>query len=118
MRNRRSSKLTIAALAGLFVALTAAPAWCDDDGPADRGTEHREEHDEARYLVNRGSIRPLPEVLKAVQSHVSGEVIDVRLRSKDLRWIYLCKLMTPAGRRVVVSIDAATLAILEGEQDE
>ena len=118
MLNRRNPKLPTAALAGLFLALTAAPAWCDDHPQQNQQAEHREDHDEARYLVNRGNIRPLPEVLRAVQSHVSGEIIDVRLRAKDLRWIYLCKLVTPAGQRVIVAIDAATLAILEGEQQE
>jgi uncharacterized membrane protein YkoI len=116
MLNRRNLKLPTAVLVALFLTLTAAPARCEDNH--ETGQEHREEHDEARYLVDRGNIRPLPEVLRAVQSHVSGEIIDVRLRSKDLRWIYLCKLVTPAGRRVVVAIDAATLAILEGEHPE
>jgi uncharacterized membrane protein YkoI len=116
MLKRRNPRLPTALLAALFLALTAAPAWCDDNHETDQ--EHREEHDEARYLVNRGNIRPLPEVLRAVQSHVSGDIIDVRLRSKDLRWIYVCKLVTPTGRRIVVAIDAATLAILEGEHQE
>ena len=98
--------------------LTVAPAWCDDDRRTHQQAEHLKDHDEARYLVNRGNIRPLPEVLRAVQSHLFGEIIDVQLRSKDFRWIYLCKLVTPTGRRVIVAIDAATLAILEGEQSE
>jgi uncharacterized membrane protein YkoI len=118
MQKRWNPKLLTAAFAGTFLALTAAPAWSNDDHESGQRSEHREEHDEARYLVNRGNIRPLPEVLRAVQLHVSGEIIDVRLRSKDLRWIYLCKVVTPTGRRVVVTIDAATLAILEGEHHE
>jgi hypothetical protein len=77
MQNRWNPKLLTAAFVGTFFALTAAPAWCDDH-QASHEAEHREEHDEARYLVNRGNIRPLPEVLRAVQSHVSGEIMDLR----------------------------------------
>ena len=126
MPDRRNANLLTAALAGFCLSLTACPAWSDDNQATDHRTihrtdhpgEHREDHDQARDLVNRGNIRPLPEVLRAVQAYVSGEIIDVRLRSKDLRWIYVCKLVTPAGRRVVVAIDAATLAIVEGERQE
>lgn len=121
MSNRHKSSLLTAALAVFWLALNAAPGWCDDDhGGEQEGSRQAEhhDHDEARDLVTRGNIRPLPEVLRAVQLYVPGEVIDVRLRSKDLRWIYMCKLVTPAGRRVVVAIDAASLAILEGEREE
>ena len=119
MSGRHKSSLLLAAFA---LALSATPGWSEDRSSGGEGgsyqSGHREDHDEARDLVSKGNIRPLPEVLRAVQSHVSGEVIDVRLRSKDLRWIYFCKVVTPAGWRVVVAIDAATLAILEGERPE
>ena len=103
-----------AAVAGLWHASIPLPAHADEEH-RDGAGEHREDHDEARYLVDKGNIRPLPEVLRALHSQVEGEVIDVTLRLKDLRWIYLCKLVTPAGRRLIVPIDAASLVILEGD---
>ena len=109
-------------MTAFFLALSAPPGWGEDRQSVEKGEnhpgEHREDHDEARDLVSRGHIRPLSEVLRAVQAYVPGEIIDVRLRSEELRWIYLCKLVTPAGWRVVVAIDATTLAIVEGERQE
>src|SRR3569832_2331258 len=110
---KRGSWILAAALAGFCHAMMPVVAYADEDHRSEAG-EHREDHDEARYLVDKGNIRPLPEVLRALHSQVEGEVIDVTLRLKDLRWIYLCKLVTPAGRRLVVPIDAASLVILEG----
>jgi uncharacterized membrane protein YkoI len=105
-------------LAVLVTLWCAAPAHSEGVHAGSRRIEYGDEHDEARALVSRGDIRPLPEVLKAIQSQVSGEVIDVRLRRKDVRWIYFCKVVTPSGERVTIAVDAARLAILDGERDD
>jgi len=118
MTDFRKKALLTAALAGSLCAGAVGPGWGHDHLGESQETARQDDHDEARDLVRHGNIRPLQEVLRAVQSYAAGEVIDVRLRSKDLHWIYTCKLVTPTGRRMVVEIDAATLAILEGEPEE
>lgn len=126
MRDRRRPWVCALALVAVFHLAGAAPAY-SEDGPGEghdssgglsSGGDGGGDHDEARYLVDHGNIRPLPEVLQALHTQVEGDVIDVRLRLKDLRWIYWCKLVTPTGRRLVVPIDAASLVILDGARPE
>jgi uncharacterized membrane protein YkoI len=60
-----------------------------------------------------GQIRPLSEVLAAVREKVPGEVIKVELDREDGVWIYEIKVLTPAGRRREVEINAQTLEIIK-----
>lgn len=41
-----------------------------------------------RRAVSRGEIRPLVEILDAVRSEVSGEIIGVEVESRQGRWLY------------------------------
>ncbi len=68
------------------------------------------DHNRARDAVRQQQIRPLGEVLSAVQGRFPGRVMDVQLDSG--RWIYLVKLLTPDGRVQVISVDARTARIL------
>jgi uncharacterized membrane protein YkoI len=111
MRISQKPWFLAALLAGFLACMS--PASFGEDRTAHGKTETLRDQDEARYLVGRGNIRPLPEVLRALHSRMRGEVLDVQLRLENLHWIYLCKLVTPAGRRLVVPIDAASLAFLE-----
>ena len=89
-----------------FVALAApAPARADDQ-------------DRARQAVERGEIRPLDEVLKAARSAVPGEVVKLDLKRDDGRWLYELKILTPEGRRHDVKIDAASLKVLDADDDD
>ena len=96
--------LPLACLAAALVA--GVPARADDD------------QDVARQAVERGEIRPLDEVLKAASAAVPGEVVKLELKRDDGAFRYKLKILTPQGRRREVKIDAATLKILETEDDD
>ncbi|WP_020179700.1 PepSY domain-containing protein [Methylopila sp. M107] len=71
------------------------------------------EQDEARAALQRGEIRPLEQVLDAARREVPGDVVKVELERDDGRWTYEIKILTPAGERREVELDAKSLQILE-----
>lgn len=95
--------LTLVLVGGLAGAV---PARAEDD------------QDRARTALERGEVRPLGEVLAAARAAVPGDVVDVRLRRKKDRWRYELKVLTPAGKRREVEVDARTLAILDTDDDD
>lgn len=95
----------------LLLLLCLLPAW---PGPALADSEQ----DEARAALERGEIKPLDQVLAAVRAAVPGDVIAVKLKSKKTAWIYSLKVLTPAGKRRDVKIDAGSLAILDDGDDD
>lgn len=68
------------------------------------------DHNRARDAVRQQQIRPLGEVLAAVQGRYPGRVMDVQLESGQ--WVYLVKLLTQDGRVQVIAVDARTARIL------
>lgn len=90
----------------LAVAAHAAPAMADSD------------QDRARAALERGEIRPLDQVLAAARQAVPGDVVSVGLKRKKDRWYYKLKVLTPAGKRAEIRVDAATLAIIEVDNDD
>lgn len=72
----------------------------------------------ARAALERGEIRPLDQVLAAVRAAVPGDVIAVSLKGKRDRWHYKLKILTQAGKRVEVKIDAKTLEIFDRDEDD
>ena len=80
----------------------------DRDGDADGDADQ----DQARELVEHGTIRPLREILERVRDATPGEVVGIAFAHRGGRWIYGLKLLTPAGKRVELTVDAGTLAIL------
>lgn len=89
------------AVATLF-ALQAAPALADAS-----------EQDEARQALERGEIRPLTQVLDAARKALPGDVVKIELDRDDGRWTYEIKILTAAGERREVEIDASSLQVLE-----
>ncbi len=73
------------------------------------------DHNRARDAVRQQQIRPLGEVLAAVQGRYPGRVMDVQLDSG--RFVYLVKLLSPGGRVQVISVDARTARILSVQGD-
>jgi hypothetical protein len=68
--------------------------------------------DQARELVEHGVIRPLRDILAHVRDQAPGDVVGVDLSHHSGRWVYGLKVLTPAGRRVEIAVDAGTMAIL------
>lgn len=75
--------------------------------------------DRARALVASGAIRPLSEALTRLETRYPGDVLEVELEVEDHdRVLYEIKLIDAKGRVMEVSMDAATLEVLEVEGDD
>jgi hypothetical protein len=74
------------------------------------------DQDRARELVEHGVIRPLRDILERVRNEAPGDLVGVDLRRRGGRWVYGLKVLTPAGRRVEIAVDAETMAILPVRQ--
>ncbi|HSI57841.1 MAG TPA: PepSY domain-containing protein [Ideonella sp.] len=89
-----------AGLARLLAAVLAA-AWFGM--PAAQAADH----DAVRRAVEAGRLKPLAEILSAVESKHRGRVLDVELeRSAAGRPVYEIKLLEDDGRRRELYIDA------------
>lgn len=105
---------TAAAVAA--VALSPLPLLADTKTPQD--------HELAREALRRGEILPLTKILPIVQKRVPGEVIKVSLdddpdhdHTRQGRFEYEVKVLTPTGQVIEVELDARTGTILEIEED-
>ncbi len=80
------------------------------DGDGDEGVDA--DQDQARELVEHGVIRPLRDILQQVRNQTPGDVVGIDLSRRSGRWVYGLKVLTPAGRRVELTVDAGTMAVL------
>jgi uncharacterized membrane protein YkoI len=119
--NRRLAGACLAVLIPASLAAAENGARDADDhaaaGPtADaRGGDHDADdvdQNQARELREHGVIHPLRDVLERVRTASPGEVVGIALARRGGRWVYGIKVLTPAGRRVEVGVDAGTLAIV------
>ena len=67
----------------------------------------------ARAALERGEIKPLADILAAVEQRYEGRVIETELEECQGRWIYEFKLLPPTGRIFKVRVDAATGRFIE-----
>lgn len=86
--------------------LLAAPAFADDD------------QDHAREALSRGEILPLSRILAVVEQEVGGRVIEIDLDRDDGRYVYEVEALSSDGRLLEISIDAATGAVLDRDDDK
>lgn len=91
----------------LILLLLAAPALADDD-----------DHDRAREALARGEILPLSRILLVVEREVGGRIIEIDLDRDDGRYVYEVEAVSPDGRMVELSIDAATGAVLDRDYED
>src|SRR5512141_2569644 len=91
-----SKGTAVALLTALAVFATAARA--DDD----------HDHDVARRAVERGEIKPLAEILRALRDRLPGEVAKVKLERDHGRLTYEFRIVSAQGRILEVHVDAAT----------
>ena len=90
-----------------LLSLLGTPALADGD-----------DQDRARRALEAGEIRPLSEILAAVEAALAGRVIEVELEQDDGEWIYELELVSPEGRIYEVEINAATGTVLDIEREE
>ena len=76
------------------------------------------DQDRARLALERGEIRPLDEVLRAVRDKAPGDVVSLDLKRDDGRWLYKLRILGTDGRRRDVKIDASSLKLLDVDDDD
>lgn len=104
MKNIRSYR-HLALPLSLAVALLAAMALAVS--PRAMADHHdRDDHIEARALLQRGEILPLNRILSIVQQRVPGDVIEVELDRDKHGWEYEVKVLTASGRVRKVKLNA------------
>ncbi len=97
------------ALLLLAVALAGLPVYSAQAG--------KDDHVEARELLQRGEIVPLARILEIVQQRVPGDVIEVELEREDGLWEYKVKVLTPAGNVRKLYLDARNATVLKIKDD-
>ncbi|WP_024867574.1 PepSY domain-containing protein [Pseudoxanthomonas suwonensis] len=96
-----------------FLVLAAALALL----PAHHALAGKDDHIEARELLQRGEIVPLARILAVVQQRVPGDVIEVELEREDGRWEYKVKVLTPTGQVRKLYLDARNGAVRKIKDD-
>jgi uncharacterized membrane protein YkoI len=101
----------------LLLALALLPAstglgYGDDDDDDDD-----KDHNRASQAVEQGAARPLAQILDQVRGRLGGEIIGLKFKHKDNRYVYRLKVVTPAGQLREVSVDAATGEIVNSKED-
>jgi uncharacterized membrane protein YkoI len=98
---------------GLIIAsvLSFALALHGNPAQADSRTQ-----DELRQDVERGSIRPLSEILTAVREKLPGDVVKVEVEHHGADWVYELRVLDRQGRIFKVYVDARTAQIQRVEE--
>lgn len=73
-----------------------------------RAHEHASEQDEARQAVQSGAIRPLSEILSRLPPGAAAEIVRVKLKRAEGRWVYEMRRMDAQGRLSEIVVDAAS----------
>ena len=108
--NSLSIRFPIAVATALVAALALVPAGMVTAG--------KDDHVEARRLLQRGEILPIARILEAVKRHTPGDVIEVELEREDGRWEYEVDVLATDGRVLKVTLNAKTAAVLKVEDDD
>ena len=104
--------MSFARFGSLFALVLLVMA--SNGGRADDGGN---EQDEAHRAVQSGAIRPLSEVLARLPPGVAGEIVRVRLKQEEGKWVYELRRVDSHGRLSEIAVDAATGAEISEEDD-
>lgn len=76
------------------------------------------DHDRARRAVESGEIKPLRDILAAVEKTHGGQLIEAELEHDHGRMVYELKLLTVEGRVVKLYYDARSgMPLQPGDHD-
>ncbi len=78
------------------------------------GSDSDNDHDQALEAYEHGEIQSLADIIRALHEKVGGQVVDVTLDHSGDTWTYRLTVITDAGKRVQVLVDARSMAITEG----
>jgi uncharacterized membrane protein YkoI len=101
----------------LLLALALLPersglAYGDDDDDDD---DDDKDHSRASRAVEQGGARPLADILNQLHGRLGGEIVGMKFKRNNGRYVYKLKVVTPAGQLREVSIDAATGEIMQSK---
>lgn len=85
--------------------------------PVSSALAGKEDHVEARQLLQRGEILPLAQILATAQRRVPGDVIEVELEREDSGWEYKVKVLTPTGLVRKITLNARNGAVIKIKDD-
>lgn len=78
-----------------------------------------EDHDSARRAVERGELRPLSEILAAIEKEFAARVLEVELeRRKTGALVYEIKILARDGRVLELEYDGRTGERIRIEEDD
>ena len=81
-----------------------------------KSSQSKSDQVSARQAVERGEVRPFGWLLKRLKAAVPGEVVRVRLKHRAQQfWTYEVTVLNASGRTVLVSLNAATGAIISSK---
>lgn len=96
----------LAVSAVVFAVLGNPVAWA--------GSDRDNDHDQALEAYEHGEIRSLADIMRALHKKVGGQVVDVTLDHTGGQWTYVLTVITDAGKRVQLSVDAKSMEIIAG----
>ncbi len=102
---RNAAIIIVLLLIGLLLVGLAAPALANG---SNGGRSEGHDHDRAREAVSRQDAQPLAAILPMVEARYHARMVEVDLESEDGHLAYEFELITPAGRIIEVTVDAAT----------
>jgi hypothetical protein len=82
--------------------------------PQERNHNKRQEQDTAREAVRRGDILPLGGIIESAQSRCPGKFLGAKLQRGRGGYSYRVRILRPSGRRVGLTVDAKTGAVVGG----
>lgn len=74
---------------------------------------HRDDQDDAREALRQGKVMPLTAILDIAAKRERGTVLDVELETEDGTPVYKIDLLSEAGRKVRMRINARSGEILK-----
>ncbi len=80
--------------------------------------ENDNDHELARQALAEGKIRPLADILAALEKRVPGEVIEVDLDHEQGRFTYEIKVLTPEGKVMEAELDARDARVVTVEEED
>ncbi|MET0808836.1 MAG: PepSY domain-containing protein, partial [Pseudoxanthomonas sp.] len=85
--------------------------------PASLALAGKDDHVEARRLLQKGEILPLTQILEVAQARVTGDVIEVELEQEDQGWEYKVKVLTPTGLVRKITLNARNGVVIKIKDD-
>jgi uncharacterized membrane protein YkoI len=78
-----------------------------------RNSNHRDDQDDARDALRRGQVMPLTAILEIAFKRERGTVLEVELETENRVLTYQIELLSEAGRKVEMWINARSGEILK-----